>query len=125
MPLCLPRLYDADFVLRGYPGVDGDAVQVFLKAPVVQGVQFGPGNSQVPWFKQADFLCHSRGRGFMVAGNHHRAHTGAAGVDDCRTGFNPGRVHHGGHTQEQVLPLVRLQAGLGIRDFFTCHGQYA
>ena len=94
LALALPRLDDADFVVRRYTGVNRDVFHFFVQLFVGHGVQLCSGNSAVVRLHNAKLFGNSRGCHHMVAGDHYRFNARLAADGNCLFGFRTGRVDH-------------------------------
>ena len=124
--LALPGLHNADFVFRGYPGVNRNVFYFFIQLFVRHGVQLRTGNCTVSFFQDAQFLGNSRSGYHMVAGNHHRFNASLAAGGNGGFCFRTRRVDHAhqAHEGQTVFQLLRGGICRNLPDFFISNGQH-
>ena len=107
----LPGLDDAELMLRGHAGVDGDPLDLLLQGLLRQEIQPRPVDGLVPRPEDVQLAGDGHRRLLVVAGDHNGPDARRRAALHRRPGFGPGRVHH---ADEAHKGQVVLQ-GLGVK----------
>ena len=127
LPLALPCLDDADFVLGRHARIDGDLFDRRVELVVGHRVQLRAGDGVVAVGEDAQLARDGRGGDHMVAGDHHGLDARAAAGGHGRLGLRTRRVDHPHQPEEGQVGFERVgRQRVGQRvDLLAGNGQHA